>query len=184
VRLFIALGLPEPVEVALLSLIGELDPEGTEARWVTHGTIHVTLKFLGEVDEGRLDPLVQVLDEVRGPALDISVSGIGFFPNARAPRVIWVGVRSSRIGALQAEIERRTAGLGLEAAQREFQGHVTLGRAARRGTMGRSVVTRSGRFEGVEFGRFSARGFFLFRSRLNPTGAVHEKLQEFVFARD
>lgn len=183
-RLFVALNLPRPLEETLLALIRELDPEGREARWSTAGTIHVTLKFLGEVDEARLGQLVQVLEEIRGPALEVSVFGIGFFPARRAPRVIWAGVSSPRIGTLQAEIERRTAAIGFEAEQREFQGHVTLGRAVRRGRMGGAVLRRSERFEGTEFGHFTAGGFDLFRSHLGAGGAVHEKLREFVFARD
>lgn len=182
-RLFIALNLPEPLEATLLALIRELDPAGREARWSTAGTIHVTLKFLGEVDEARLDPLVQVLEEIRGPALEVSVFGLGFFPSRRAPRVLWAGVRSIRLATLQAKIERRTAGIGFEAGNRAFQGHVTLGRATRRGRMGGAILKRSERFGGAEFGRFTARGFCLFRSHLGTGRAAHEKLREFVFAR-
>lgn len=183
-RLFIALSLPAPLEATLLEVIRELDPDGREAHWSGPGTIHLTLKFLGEVAEGRFDPLVRVLEEVRQPAVDVSVLGIGFFPNRKAPRVAWAGVRSARIGALQTDIEKRTARAGFEAERRRFQGHVTLGRARRRGTMGVSVVKRSERFERIEFGHFTARGFILFRSHLGGRGAVHERLKEFVFADD
>jgi 2'-5' RNA ligase len=181
-RLFIALDLPETIESALMEVREALDPDGGHARWVGRGSMHLTLKFLGEVSENRVPEIRRVLERIGCGPVEARISGIGFFPNDRAGRILWAGIQSERLPALAAEVEEAMAGLGFPPESRAFRPHLTLARASRKGTMGSRWVEAAKTPNEPEFGSFTARSFFLYRSRLEKRGAVHEKLAEFVFA--
>src|SRR5689334_14198359 len=86
-RLFIAIDLPEDVRLNLENLERELRPVTSSARWVAPGSIHVTLKFLGETDESRIGDIDRALAGVAAVPMDVVVHGVGFFPGGRSPRV-------------------------------------------------------------------------------------------------
>lgn len=134
VRLFIALhfdaGLLERLAAAEQPL--RKADRRDQVRWVDPTGIHLTLKFLGEVDPGRVPALVDAVDEaVAGRAAPVLGLGhLGAFPNLRRPRVIWVGLveQGDALSPLQAAVEAATERLGWERERRAFQPHLTLGR--------------------------------------------------------
>jgi 2'-5' RNA ligase len=189
-RLFIALDIDEAIQQRLDDYIRTLQPRLPGVRFVRSSNYHITLKFLGEV----ASPLAvrERLRELRSTAFDIAVRGVGFFPNAHAPRVFWAGIQSAHVGELARAVDQALGALGFR-SESEFHPHLTL---ARNGS-GRPRPVRGERAPDAfaqlckivasstapEFGTMTAREFFLYESRLSPSGPSYIKLESFTLAR-
>jgi 2'-5' RNA ligase len=188
VRLFVALEIPDQVRDGFAALIAELRGADSSfsksrARWVRPENLHVTLKFIGHVDSGKLDAIRAALAEVRldGP-VELRFRGLGFFPNGKRPRVFWAGIEASpNLAPLAGEIEARLAKVGISGETREFAPHLTLARFEPPGisdglsAMAQENVAR-------EFGAVHTGEFHLFESKTKPSGAEYARLQSFPFA--
>lgn len=181
-RLFTGFDLPEEVVGELERLQSVLRPTA-RINWSPPANLHLTTKFIGEWPEERLEELREALASLapRQP-LRIAVRGLGFFPNPRSPRVFWAGVEGPpELAALAAETDRALARLGVPAESRPYSPHLTLARI-------RTPVPLDGlhaaiaRLPSTEFGEFTADRFWLYRSRLSPSGSVYTKLSEFPIA--
>ena len=184
-RTFIAIELPDVVHAALEDLKGRLRGAGVRASWVKAGNIHLTLRFLGEIDEGQSARIVDMLESEYGEVrrFVLQVRGVGAFPNARRPSVLWVGCEPAE-GPLErvqqaAETAARSVGLAPEA--KVFRPHLTLARVKDWRSAG-PVSEALDREQDFDAGEFEAVGVALFRSRLMPSGAVYERLREFRFS--
>ncbi len=181
-RLFVAITLPDEVKTALAGLRGELDRGLTSVRWVREESIHLTLKFLGDVEVTRLEDIRgELMTVVPGEmSIPLEAAGVGVFPHHRAPRVLWVGFREvpEALAMLQQQVESEMERLGFPPERRAFNPHLTLGRFRRqlrwgeRDLLGRTIDRDSGR----GFGEFTAIRFSLYRSILGPGGARYEVL--------
>ena len=179
-RLFTGLDLPEEVVWNLERLLGELRP-AARIVWSAPANLHITTKFIGEWPDERLEELKQALAAVEArAAIEVAVRKVGFFPNARAPRVFWCGVESPGLARLAADTGDATRRLGVEPEKRAYSPHLTLARIKERADLGRLQAAIQGLGD-IEFGRFAASRFFLYRSRLQPGGSVYTKLAEFPF---
>ncbi len=181
-RLFIALVLPEEVLRELERIQQQLQkavPE-TAARWVRPDGVHLTLKFLGDTPEDKVDALTQGIKRAAEgiPPIALRAEGLGCFPNAARPRNLWVGVKGDldTLRALHRAIEREMEPLGFEPEGRRFDPHLTLARTARHATrdeqagLGRLVEESGiGLVAAWEAGEVS-----LIRSYLKPSGATYE----------
>jgi len=175
VRLFVAINPPEAVREQIGVGTAELRRLGG-VRWVDPGALHITMKFIGALAEGRADEVaVSLRCVVAGHVpFDVGLSGVGAFPSLRRPRVVWVGVGPSpALARLQGEIEAALEDLGIEREERGFSAHITLGRARR----GSAVDAR--RLESLACaatigGSWRVESVELMESRLRPTGAVYE----------
>ncbi len=133
IRSFIAIELPGEVKQALARLQGRLR-EGslTPVRWVDLGSIHLTLKFLGNIDTNITSKISAVLEEAaRGvPPFKLEISRLGVFPNVRRVQVVWVGITGDvgSLGRLHKNIEAGLRPLGFAAESRSFTPHLTIGR--------------------------------------------------------
>jgi len=177
VRVFVALNLPDAVRRALWDATTELRDGSYPIRWVRPEGLHLTLKFLGEVEDGRQPELEGALRRaVAGAkALPLALGGFGVFPDFRRPRVVWVGIAPDpALELLQHGTEREFGPLGFAPEGRAFRPHLTLGRA------GRDARARD--FEGFE-GALAAMRFEetvvvetldLMRSTLERGGAVYQ----------
>jgi 2'-5' RNA ligase len=179
-RLFVAIQLPEQIEMKLEEFQHQLKPFARDAKWVNPLGIHLTIKFLGEVKEEKLPEIHQALDECSqefGP-IKIDLSGCGYFPNERRPAVFWVGVIADSLKPLQQSMEEKFAMQGFEKENREFNPHLTLARF--RDPHGRlPLVHESNRQKNSKFGDFIASEFHLFRSVLKRSGAEYTILKTF-----
>jgi RNA 2',3'-cyclic 3'-phosphodiesterase len=189
VRLFVAVEIPSVVRDNLAAVVEELravDAAGAKhnARWVRAENLHVTLKFIGNVDASKLDAIRAGLAEVgSGGAVELRFRGLGFFPNEKRPRVLWAGIAASAdLAPLAAEIDARLEKLGILRETREFAPHLTL---ARFDSPGVSDKLRAAARENVtrEFGAFRTSEFHLFESKTRPTGAEYTRLSSFSFAK-
>jgi len=187
-RLFVALEIPAGVCAALGDVQARLRPHaGHGVRWTDPRGIHLTLKFIGEVETARVEAIRAALARVRAPQpVDAAFRGLGWFPNARRPRVLWAGVEtSSGMAALAREIEAALEPLRIAREQREFQPHLTLARLkpealSKEGMEAlRREVERAGR---PEFGRAEYAEFDLMESKLLPQGAEYTRVERFSFA--
>ncbi len=176
-RSFIAIELPETAKSALAELQQEFKKCGADIRWVKPENIHLTLKFLGNIDEKNVDKVVKIIKEVcnRYNMFTLEVKGIGVFPNIKSPRVLWVGINGGVLAELQGEIEDGMASLGFERENRKFTAHLTLGRF--RSSMGKEGLLEAIKLhEKDSFGSINVKSIFLMRSDLNPAGAQHTKI--------
>ena len=187
-RLFVALEIPDQVRDGFAALIAELRGADSSfsksrARWVRPENLHVTLKFIGHVDAGKLDAIRAALAEVRlDSPVELRFRGLGFFPNGKRPRIFWAGIEASpNLAPLAGEIEARLAKVGISGETREFAPHLTLARFEPPGISdGLSAIAQ----ENVsrEFGAVRTGEFHLFESKTKPSGAEYARLQSFPFA--
>jgi len=189
VRLYVALEIPTAVRGNLAALIEELRAADAaaaknKARWVRPENLHVTLKFIRNVDAGKLEAIRAVLGEVRtGGDVELRFRGVGFFPNEKRPRVLWAGIAASpNLAPLAAEIDARLEKLGIARETREYAPHLTL---ARFDPPGISEKLRAAAQENAtrEFGAVRTGEFHLFESKTRPTGAEYTRLSSFSFAQ-
>jgi len=174
-RLFVAIDLPERTKALVQGLIDRLRPTA-KLSWSAAANLHVTTKFIGEWPEERLAELVRVLHSVpTGGPLEVAVRGLGWFPNARNPRVFWVGVDGAdSLNRLAAATDRALATIGVPEEKREYHPHLTLARRRSPVPLDHLRLALSEAPIG-EVGYFQATSFSLYVS----AGGKYTKLQEF-----
>lgn len=125
---FIAIHLPEELQQLLSKWQQIVKEHLSYKQWPHMEDLHVTLKFLGEVDDNRLKQLRHELQEVNNiPAFDLEVGGIGMFGNPKKPRVIWSGVKGDPVlSSLQQTVEECCLRINYERENREYRPHITL----------------------------------------------------------
>ena len=178
-RLFIATDLPASLIQTIAGVQEQLRQVTESARWARPDSMHLTLKFLGEVAPGRLEAVDERLRRIRTQPFKVRASGVGFFPNGRAPRVFWVGIVSPDLRDLAARVDEQTVDLGFPSEKRPFSPHLTLARSRGNRRLDSALVGESGRFSTREFGAFTADRFCMYQSMLRPAGAIYEKLFEY-----
>lgn len=181
IRAFIAISLPESVLQAMGQVQETLRRLGHGIRWVRKEGIHLTLKFLGNVDADRVKNIHMAMERAsKGTSpFVLTGDGIGVFPDHRRPRVIWIGLSGDLqvLFALQANLESQLKGLGFQKEKRPFKGHLTLGRV--KGRLDATELTKA--LEGLgsfQTDAFTVQSVALFQSTLRPRGAVYTKLAE------
>jgi RNA 2',3'-cyclic 3'-phosphodiesterase len=185
VRLFVALEVPLEVRESLASLIRELRALAPRAKWVRPENLHVTLKFIGNVEPAKSDEIRTTLATVRaGQPVDVRFRGLGFFPSEKRPRVLWAGVEASaNLAELAGAIDERTAALGIEPERRAFAPHLTLARFERPG-VSRELQSAITAHASRNFGTLRTSTFQLIESKLKPSGAEYTTLQWFSFGAE
>ena len=177
-RLFIAIDLPNEVRTQLKELQRVLRPHASAAKWVAPESIHITLKFLGEVPEKRVHQIDAALAGLTWKPFTITVHGVGFFPGARSPRVLWAGMDAPTMQGLTEELDARMEPLGFEKEKRAFRPHITLARAKTSRLEG-ALVTASATFADRDFGSFTADCIYLVQSTLKPSGAAYSTIKKY-----
>ena len=191
IRTFIAIETGKEARDRLETLIGRLKKGVSffpiRPGWVKPDNIHITLKFLGNIDEEVVPEIVARMTEVAQPARPFAIraAGMGVFPNKNRPRVLWVGVRKGKTDLVQIQqhLDRLLVPLGFEAEQREFHPHLTLARIkALKGTTALMKVVKEHQ-DFSDVGEWDVDRLVLFRSVLHPEGAIYTPLQEVVFGQ-
>lgn len=183
-RLFFAVAMTDEIRRRAAEVQRELAlVTGRVVKWVDPGSLHLTLKFVGWVPADRVPDVLAVGREVAAAASPASLTlvGAGAFPNARRPRVLWIGGSGDVdiLAAAAGALDRRLAEQGLaEPENRPFTAHLTLGRVrpdARPPDLTEALAV----FAGQEFGQVSVAEFLLMRSHLQPSGPVYEVVESF-----
>lgn len=174
IRLFVALPLPEDLRERLAGLSGGLPA----VRWVPAENMHVTLRFVGEVDEGVADDLHDALSGVRAPAFDLALAGVGTFGPERNPHALWAGVeRSAPLAHLREKVESALVRAGLEPETRRFTPHVTLARM--KAAPGPRLAQFMASHDALRLGPFACDRFVLYSSHLGRAGAAYRAEAEY-----
>lgn len=151
---------------------------GVEVRWVAPQNLHVTLAFLGQVTEPMVAAIEDALEPVarRFSPLELTAKGLGVFPDARRPRVVWAGLEDpgQNLAALHAAISEALGGMGFDLDDKPFRSHVTIGRV--RDGDGEALAAALAEAGERVYGAFTARDIACYRSDLRPTGADYALL--------
>ena len=167
-RLFVAIDLPPEVKERLAAMRGGLPG----ARWVDGDQLHLTLRFIGEVDGGVLRDIRAGLEAVHGLPFSLALQGVGHFPPRGQPRVVWVGVeKSAPLIQLHGRVESALAAVEIERDRRKFSPHITLARL--NGTPGSRVGRYLEEFGLFRTDPFAVDEFVLYSSTLTRHGAIH-----------
>lgn len=181
-RLFLAVPIDKQILEALAGEVDRLRESRAPVRWVRPEGMHLTLKFLGETGEERVAPLVEAVSSVaRGfVPFPISVTGAGGYPNLKRPRVLWTGIieNSGTLFRLANGIENATEKLGWEREKRKFSPHITIGRVKGNINIAR-LTTAMERIREEHLGDQEVGEVVLYSSKLQPGGAVYNKVQVF-----
>jgi len=178
-RLFIAIELPDEIKQGIAGIQEQLRKAGANAAWTRPEGIHLTLTFLGETPEEKVQEVMAALTgAAKGTgSLKLEVAGAGAFPSTKAPRVLWVGVTgdTGKLASPQAAVEDAMEKIGFEREARRFSPHLTLARIKfpRPRDNWQQVIAG---IQDVRLGGFEAHGVSLMKSELKREGAVYTEI--------
>ncbi len=183
-RAFIAIELPKKIKDALAQLQQKLKSTGADAKWVAPENIHLTIKFLGEINDEQLGKITLILEETakNHSSFQLRINSIGVFPKINFPRVIWVGadLGDEECKKIAAELEEKTAQTGIPKEKREFSSHITIARVrspSNRDKLVQELDNLAGYFPKTNL-QFNAAKITLFKSTLTPKGPIYEVQKE------
>lgn len=169
-RLFVAIRPPEEVIDALVDTMEALD----NARWQDAETLHLTLRFIGEVDRRQAEDVATALSRIAMRPLEIAIAGVGHFDRKGVPRAIWARVVPSReLAAFQASVEQACQRAGLAPETRRFTPHITIARLNRSSG---DIAEWLARHTALAPPPFTARRFTLFESLLGEAGSIYREV--------
>lgn len=172
-RLFVALRPPEDVAEALLDTM-----EGIPAaRWQDADNLHITLRFVGEVDRHTAADLETALESVTFRPFPLAISGVGHFEGNRRAKAVWARIApSAALDELQMRVEMACRRAGLPAETRRFTPHITIARLnSGTGPIGDWLHANGA----LQLGPWQVDGFSLFESNLTPNGAIYSEITKF-----
>lgn len=182
-RTFIAIELPSEIKDSLSRLQEELKASNADVKWVEPNNIHLTLKFLGEIDDKKIEKITKIIDDTAREKnkFQMHISSLGAFPKIDFPRVIWVGVDTGdkETKGIADELEEKIAKIGIPKEDRPFSSHITIGRT--RSSLNREKLVQDLKNKaelGGEKLEFSVTKITLFKSTLTPHGPIYEVLKE------
>ena len=171
--LFVAIRPPEPIRDVLLDAMDD----SADFRWQTDEQLHLTLRFVGEVERPVADDLADALSRIRSAPFELRIAAVGRFEQ-RNSGALWAGVEpKAPLAALSAKVERVCQSVGLEPERRAFHPHITLARWKGRRT--REVQAWLERTRALSFEPFAVDAFTLFESRLSKHGAHYEEVASY-----
>ncbi len=188
-RLFVGVTLNEKAIAAAVETGDELRRRiGDElrARWVSAANMHLTVRFIGNVEDTRSQAVLDALrPAVPVPSFDVQLDGCGVFPPSGPPRVIWIGLGAGlpSLRLMHEEFDRRLQPLGFEPERRAFGAHLTLARIADAPRASSIAVRQAIEAVRPQPVRSAVDSATVFQSRLSPHGAVYHPLVEVPCAR-
>jgi RNA 2',3'-cyclic 3'-phosphodiesterase len=196
IRAFLAVELSQTLKAELAALQLELkqriEPEmkrDTRISWVQPAKIHLTIKFLGDMDEHIIEPLLGAVEQAIGnrPSVNVPLERLGAFPRPHSPRVLWAGpseswergIEAKRIVEIHGAIEQACESLGFLRETKSFSPHLTLARIKAGARHVGVALAKSGVFDKpIGLGSLAMESIMLMQSELKPTGSVYTKLWE------
>jgi 2'-5' RNA ligase len=176
-RLFVAIEIAPEIRDRINKFVETLRPKVANARWSRPEGMHITLKFLGNVADEKRSSIESALTQFKQAPISVTVQDLGAFPNAKSPRVLWVGISSGPdLGDLAEQVDAAMQPLGFEREKRAFSPHVTL---ARFGEGKKANIASLLSEAKPSFGKMTAAEFHLYESKLSPQGSRYIKLASF-----
>jgi 2'-5' RNA ligase len=193
-RIFIGIDLAPEVRARIERFIVGVQGFAPDVRWVLAESLHITLKFIGEQPPERVEAIAESLRVIEASAFEIRVSGYGFFPTAKSPRVFWIGIQAGpQLAELAKKIDETVAALGIPREERPYSPHLTLARGGGGRSSGApkwskgdgpnamfsALEKRLQSMNEIDFGNATADEFILYQSQLSPGGSKYAKLHRF-----
>jgi 2'-5' RNA ligase len=172
-RLFVAIRPPDAIRSLLIGIMGGV----SGARWQTDDQLHLTLRFIGEVNRHTADDVVAALGGVHHPRFQLSIGGLGTFGRRGQADVIWAGVTpQDHLKSLHNKVDQALARVGLPPEHRAFHPHITLARLGRSaGPVGNFLADAGG----LTSPAFAVDAFSLYESTLTPESAVYREAERY-----
>jgi RNA 2',3'-cyclic 3'-phosphodiesterase len=181
-RAFIAIALPEQCRTTIDHLQQYLKPCEADVRWIKTGAMHLTLKFLGEIDPKVIPVLAESLEDVTASEsrIELRLHRLGCFPNMKQPRIVWCGLdgEMEKLSRLQSLAESACSRIGFSPEQRGFHPHLTLGRVTGKRNL-RQLLDCITIAPEMECG-FTVNAFSIYKSVLQPSGAEYSIVRTFM----
>jgi 2'-5' RNA ligase len=176
-RLFIALDLSPEIHQQLSALIAKMKSRAPNLRFVRPEGLHITLKFLGETPASKLDILETALSQIEHPAFPLTVENLGFFPDAKRPRIFWAGISAppDTASLLAAKVDHACTFVGLPPEKHEWKPHITLARIG----SGNPQHFQPKADTQKMFGMMMVTQFHIYESTLHPQGSIYNKIATF-----
>lgn len=178
-RCFLAVDIPEHVKKNLWQVIQNIKKELTGIKWVEPHNLHITIKFLGELEDEKVLSLLEILEKrlSHSGTFTLKLKSFGFFPDIRRPRVFWVGVedRGENLKKLWKEIENIVPKFGVSRDNRSFTPHLTLARIKRPVKIKKSSLEELKEFESSSF---NVDTLVFYKSVLTSEGPIYTKIKE------
>jgi RNA 2',3'-cyclic 3'-phosphodiesterase len=176
-RIFIALDIPQEIRTGMNEYMERARSFAPEARWARVEGLHVTLKFVGEASDARVQQIKTALSTVKAIPFEVKFESVGFFPNPKAARVLWIGVNGGEaLAQLAATVDATLEKLGIAREEKAYHPHLTLARAS-----SHPLRELQPLLDGPipQFGTMTAREFFLYQSQPQKGGSKYTKLERF-----
>ncbi|MDD5177662.1 MAG: RNA 2',3'-cyclic phosphodiesterase [Candidatus Nanoarchaeia archaeon] len=174
-RVFVAVEIPEEIKKQIYDLQGEVSSREAKVRWVAKKNLHLTLVFLGELPEKKVEEIKELLKSIKHKSFKVSVNEIGFFPDKQKPRVVWIGLEPEKdILDLQSKVDGELLSYSMDKDQK-FKAHVTIGRI-------NEIKDKDKFFDKMNVkikGEFIVNEFLLISSVLSKDGPKYRVLERY-----
>ncbi|MCJ7632310.1 RNA 2',3'-cyclic phosphodiesterase [Candidatus Bathyarchaeota archaeon] len=181
-RTFIAIDIPRgKVREEILKFQRTISQIGFDLKLVEPENIHITLRFLGDIQKKIIEDLKTELNRIQFSPFEVTLEGIGVFPDYRRINVIWVGIKGGNIGLvdLYSKINHVLEATGIPLDRRGLSPHITVVRV--RSGRNREILSKTvGELEGSTFGSFEVNSFHLMQSNLTPKGPIYQSLHKVI----
>jgi len=178
IRLFAALNFPEEIKVQIVRLRNEAIPNPFDYKWEPVEKLHLTLKFIGEVEETLVEEITKEISFISDfSEFHCSLTEFGFFYSGEEPRILWLGLKIDKgIFDLVRKLNENLSKLGIEEERKKFKPHLTLMRVKKK--LDKSFINS---FENCKLPdtEFKANSVSLFKSELHPKGSIYKELKKF-----
>ncbi len=190
IRTFFALDLPGEVKNTIYNLYNPLKNESKiKIKWITPENLHLTIKFLGNIPEKRLDKIIKNIENLKlNINIEMAIDSYGVFPPKGIPKVFWISFKekegNNELVPLFKKVEQELVKLGFDKEKRRFTPHLTIARLKLKSKKKSEEFNKlleifKGHFNKTEKGFFTIDKLTLFKSELKPSGAVYSKIREF-----
>ena len=179
IRAFIAIEINPQLVHQISVAVADLKSRIDGIRWVSQTNFHLTLKFLGNIEENKIEPIAQALELALRPfpRFTINAKDLGVFPDLRRPRVLWIGLEGKKLLELASKIETVLDPLGFSPEKRGFQPHLTIGRWRQFDRAPKKLAGLLEKWQGHEFGESTVAEVIFFQSELKREGAIYHPLK-------
>ncbi len=178
-RTFIAIDLPDSLKAEIANFINHIKPSlNSKINYVSKENLHLTLKFLGEIDENDLSYIEEGLKKIEHNKFSINLNGLGCFPSSVNPRVLWIGIKDEGKNILSL-YEKVNSVLPVRFIEddKPFSPHLTIARIKEK-PMG-NFLNLIHQNKDKDFGSFNVLSFYLYESKLERSGAKYNKIRAF-----
>jgi RNA 2',3'-cyclic 3'-phosphodiesterase len=179
IRAFIAVEIDPQTVRQIFAVLADLKPLIPGIRWVSPANFHFTLKFLGDIEESKIEPIAQALGLALRPfpRFTINAKDLGVFPDLKRPRVLWIGLEGKELLELASKVEKALEPLDFVPEKREFKPHLTVGRWRQFDRASRKFLEELEKWQGHEFGESTVAEVIFFQSELKREGAIYHPLK-------